>query len=136
MSGRKQRGFSIITAIFILVVLAALGGFMVTISGSQHMTAASAALGARAYYAARSGAEWGAGQALAAVPSCAATTTVALPDYAEFTVVVTCAATVHTEITGSPYSVYQLTSTATSNGVALGQHGYVARRVVLVVTNA
>jgi len=55
----QQKGFSIIMAIFILVVLSLLGSYMVKLSGVQHATALSAVQGARAYYAARSGIEWG-----------------------------------------------------------------------------
>ena len=55
-----QRGFSLISAIFLLVVIAALGTFAVTISTTQHMGAAQDVMGARAYQAARAGIEWGA----------------------------------------------------------------------------
>jgi len=54
-----QHGFSIIAAIFILVVLAALGAFMVTISTTQAVGSALDIQGSRAYQAARSGIEWG-----------------------------------------------------------------------------
>jgi len=54
-----QNGFSIIAAIFILVVLAALGAFMVTISTTQQVGSALDIQGSRAYQAARSGIEWG-----------------------------------------------------------------------------
>ncbi|MFZ5531379.1 MAG: pilus assembly protein MshP [Pseudomonadota bacterium] len=59
-----QAGFSLVTAIFIVVVLAALGTFMVTISGLQQTSSALDVVGARAYQAARSGIEWGAFQTL------------------------------------------------------------------------
>jgi len=55
----RQRGISLVTAIFVLVVLGALGGYMVSISGSQHYTSLHALQGAKAYHAARSGLEWG-----------------------------------------------------------------------------
>ncbi len=54
----RQRGFSIVAAIFVLVVLGMLGAYMVDISGVAHTTAAYAAQGARAYRAAASGAQW------------------------------------------------------------------------------
>jgi MSHA biogenesis protein MshP len=57
---RLQRGFSAITAIFLLVVLAALGAFMLTISGTQHVSSALDVEGVRVYQAARAGAEWAA----------------------------------------------------------------------------
>jgi len=54
-----MRGFAIVSAIFILVVLAALGAFIVNISTSQHIGSALDVQGVRAYHAARAGIEWG-----------------------------------------------------------------------------
>jgi len=59
-----QRGFSIVTAIFLLVVLSALGAYILTVSGTQHGSAALDIEGAQAYQAARAGLEWGAYQVL------------------------------------------------------------------------
>ncbi len=55
----RQRGFSIVTAIFLLVVLASLGTYMLSITGAHHATPVFAVQGARVYQAARSGIEWG-----------------------------------------------------------------------------
>ncbi len=55
---KKQKGFSIIMAIFILVVLSLLGGYMVKLSGVQHSTSVNVIQSARAYQAARAGASW------------------------------------------------------------------------------
>jgi len=55
----RQRGFSVIAAIFLLVVLAALGAFMLTFSTVQQTTGTQDLQGARGYQAARSGVEWG-----------------------------------------------------------------------------
>lgn len=51
-------GFAIVTAIFLLVVLAALGVGMMVFSTSQHAESAYDLQGARAYQAARAGIEW------------------------------------------------------------------------------
>lgn len=59
MSEAMQRGFTIVSAIFILVVLAALGAFIVTITTTQQISSALDVQGSRAYQAARSGIEWG-----------------------------------------------------------------------------
>jgi MSHA biogenesis protein MshP len=61
---RRQTGFALVTAIFLLVVLAALGAFLVSISATQHAASALDVQGARAYQAARAGIEWGAYQVL------------------------------------------------------------------------
>jgi len=61
---KLQQGFSIITAIFLLVVLSFLGIAMVSFSTSQHQSSAMDVMGSRAYQAARVGIEWGAYQVL------------------------------------------------------------------------
>lgn len=55
----RQRGFAIVSALFIIVALAVLAGFIATVSSSQHIGSALDVLGARAYQAARAGTEWG-----------------------------------------------------------------------------
>ena len=108
----RQGGFSLVTAIFILVILAGLGASMVTFSTAQHSTVAMDIQSARAYQAARAGIEWGAYGALAQAPSvpmpgfscpvlpAAATIytmTFAGTPLAGFTTVVTCSSTTHSE---------------------------------------
>jgi MSHA biogenesis protein MshP len=73
MTRKRQSGFAIVSAIFILVVLAALGGFIATVATTQHVGSALDVMGARAYQAARSGTEWGLYQAVKA-SSCVAST--------------------------------------------------------------
>jgi len=59
---KRQQGFSIVMAIFILVVLGLLGGYMVRMSAVQINTVNYALQGARAYQAARAGIEWSIGR--------------------------------------------------------------------------
>jgi MSHA biogenesis protein MshP len=56
---RRSAGVGLVTAIFLLVVLAALGVAMVTLFTSQQASSALDEQGARAYQAARAGIEWG-----------------------------------------------------------------------------
>ena len=56
---RRERGFSLLSAIFILVALAALAAAVVTVSTSHQKGEAADVLGSRAYAAARAGIEWG-----------------------------------------------------------------------------
>ena len=91
---RKSHGFAMITAIFILVVLAALGAFVATVSSQQQIGAALDVQGAQAYQAARAGTEWGLYQVLKGAPCAAAGTEVALGGVASLagmTVTVKCA---------------------------------------------
>lgn len=55
---QMQRGFAVVAAIFLLVILAAIGVAMVTFSTAQHTTSGQDVMGARAYQAARAGIEW------------------------------------------------------------------------------
>ncbi len=59
-SYKLQKGFSLVTAIFLLVVLGGLGAMMVTFFTAQQQSSALDVLGSRAYQAARAGVEWAA----------------------------------------------------------------------------
>jgi MSHA biogenesis protein MshP len=83
----RQAGVGLVTAIFLLVVLAGLAVAMVSIYTTQQ--------GARAYQAARAGAEWGMFQVLRA-GACAPSTPLPMPagtTLSGFTVVVRCTTT-------------------------------------------
>lgn len=56
---RRMRGFSLVTAIFLLVVLAGLGAVMVNVFTLQQHESALDVQGVRAEQAARAGIEWG-----------------------------------------------------------------------------
>jgi MSHA biogenesis protein MshP len=60
----RQGGFSIVAAIFLLVVLALLGVFIVSVTGMQQSSGQLDVLGVRAYQSARAGMEWAAWQVL------------------------------------------------------------------------
>jgi MSHA biogenesis protein MshP len=61
---RRARGFALILAVFLIVSLAAIGAYLVTVSNVQVESTTKDELGARAYQAARAGLEWGAYRAL------------------------------------------------------------------------
>lgn len=131
----RQGGFSIVSAIFVLVVLAFLGTAMVTFSTNQQQSSAMDVMGSRAYQAARAGAEWGAYQVLRA-GSCAPSTT--LPALAGstlsvFTVTVTCGSTAASEVSAATgtVTVYDLTSTATLG--AAGRPDSVERQIQMSI---
>jgi MSHA biogenesis protein MshP len=111
----KIRGFAIVSAIFILVVLAALGAFILSISTSQQIGSALDVQGARAYHAARTGIEWGLYRQLrdgscpgAGSPTSFAPTATTLSG---FTITVTCVAVPDPGAHGGP-TTYRLQSTA------------------------
>jgi MSHA biogenesis protein MshP len=149
---RAQHGFAAIAAIFLVVVLAALGAFMVTFSNTQQLTSAQDVQGSRAYWAARAGLEWGISKVVADntngpavlpsaptwpnMPACAATTAPISIEGFNVTVACTCypSATscavnpsVYTDGTKS-VEIYKLTATATSTAT-VGSIAYVERQV-------
>lgn len=94
----RARGASLITAIFLVVVMAGLAGAITQLVMVQQATAAMDMLGVQAYQAARSGLEWGLYQRLRVqAPDIACFTspsTFAMPQdggLRNFTVTVTCA---------------------------------------------
>jgi MSHA biogenesis protein MshP len=60
----KTRGFALMMAIFIIITLAAIAVYLLTISTGQIEAAVQDEQGARAYQAARTGLDWGAYQLL------------------------------------------------------------------------
>ena len=127
-----QLGFSLISAIFLLVVIAALGTFAVTLSTTQQQSAALDVLGARAYQASKAGIEWGAYQVLRN-GGCPASPTVlaALPNtLASFRVQVDCSSAAVSEVSAT-ITIYQLTSTATQGAVATPD--YVERQMSVTI---
>lgn len=64
------RGFALVSAILILVIPAALGGFIATVATTRHAGSALDVMSARSYQAARAGIEWGLFQALQTATAC------------------------------------------------------------------
>ena len=114
---RLQRGFTAISAIVILVVLVALGAFIVNVSTNQQLGSALDVQGVRAYEAARAGIEWGLYQQLRNGNCAAATSFVPpAPSLSPYTVTVNCVATPGTN--GGPVT-YSVVSTACNQPAGL-----------------
>ncbi|HEX7047358.1 MAG TPA: pilus assembly protein MshP [Gammaproteobacteria bacterium] len=90
MSKHRQHGFSLLAAIFLITVLAALGSCLVTISGVSHQTPVLALNGAQAYHAARSGLEWGIDRAINGGGACNGNVVLG-----RYTVTVVCTSSTH-----------------------------------------
>ena len=135
---KHQRGFSIVAAIFILVIMALLGGYMMTLSSVQQSTAGLAVVSARVYQAARTGVEWGIHRA---VPpggggSCAASTafpTFSVPGLNSIDLTVTCTNTTHEE-NGATIQAYLITATATYG--TYGDPFFARRQIQVTATDA
>jgi len=142
------RGFSLISAIFLLVVLSALGAYMVIFAGQQQTTVQADVLGVRAYYAARAGADWGIFRALdpdntiapGPPPTFAACPTGTINtmggSLSPFTIVVSCNLSALYDEAGRSIQVYEITATACNNATCPAvspPNGYVERRIVVTV---
>ena len=133
MCPRSVRGFSLITAIFLLVVVAMLGAYIASVATTQQTSEALDVQGTRAYLAAHAGIQWGVFQALRNA-SCVGSTSFALPGgLSGFTVKVDCSATAYTE-NGAGRNIYRITSTGCSPpsaGTCPGTQGgyYVERQI-------
>ena len=120
----RQRGFAAIAAIFLLVVLAALGGFMLSFSNAQQLTSAQDVQGSRAYWAAHAGLEW----ALASVDATSVCPGAAPTPIEGFTIVVTCPEPQVYNEGGQVRTIFRLQATA-SRGGPVGSVGYIERSV-------
>lgn len=131
----RMAGASLVTAIFLLVVLATLGAAMLNIFTSQQSSSAMDVQGARAYQAARAGIEWGLYQKLRQ-EHCGATSSFALPADSSLnglTVSVTCTLT-STPAAGlgaSPAGPLNSTLTAGSADVVINTAGLAPGMIVL-----
>ena len=145
MSRKRALGFSLMSAIFLLVVMTLLGAYVVTLATSQQTAQALDVEGVRAYQAARAGVEWGAWQMLQAPAGGFRTScdgaTYATPISAPlsglagtlggFSVQVQCGSATTTEA-GVNVRVYRLTVTA-SKGTLAGIF-YVERQLQAVIS--
>lgn len=130
-----MHGFSILIALFIIVVLGALALLVVEITGAGQATPILALNEARALAAAESGIQWGAHVALTN-HNCPPTTTLKFtPEgLTGFSVIVTCSQTQHTE-NGATFNVYAIQADA-SNGTYGSTPDFVQRKIEFTATDA
>lgn len=125
MMRRHQQGFSLVAAIFLVTVLAALGAFLVVTSGVAQQTPTLGQRGTQAYHAARSGLEWGIAGAVNTDNTANCNGTLALGG---FNVAVSCTMSTHTD--GTPPSnvnIYVIEATATPTGTSPGSIAFASR---------
>lgn len=142
---KLQRGFSLVTAIFLLVVLSALGAMMVTFFTAQQQSSAVDVLGSRAYQAARAGVEWaalGVSQTASQVKWVGCATGTNFPantlggTLAPFSVTVTCTSPVSAVEGVNTIWVYDITASASGvNGALPGNANYVERVINVKMGN-
>ncbi len=128
-----QSGFTLVAALFLLVVVALISAYMVNISSVQHSTLVYGVQGARAMQGARSGLEWGIFQAIdTGVCPAGAFTTSGAGSLDKFTINVACTPSDHTE-SGVLIRTFRLTSSASIG--SFGSLDYVYRSLQATVSN-
>ncbi len=139
----RQHGFGIAAAIFILLVLAVLGAFIVSVSTTQHAGAALDVQGTETYRAARSGIEWGVYRALSASACPAPSTDIGAVSGMQVTVECNLLTPDEVKPGGGTVNIYEIAATACNlpsagtpkcPGVIANPH-YVERRIAVRVEN-
>jgi MSHA biogenesis protein MshP len=122
---RRARGFALILAVFLIVSLAAIGAYLLTVSNVQLETAVMDEQGARAYQAAPAGVEWGAYQVLrnpggAFASTCdggSSSQSFAVPGIASFRSTVGCTSPGTETEDGVTVRAYRITATGCNSAV-------------------
>lgn len=131
--GGRQDGVSLVTAIFLIVVLAGLAAFAVRISVLQSQTVTSSLRAAQAFHAARSGISWAANRAINAGSCASATLNLTEAGTNGFSVTIQCTQSAHVE-GATTINVYIIEALAESG--VYGGPDYVSRRLQAKITDA
>jgi MSHA biogenesis protein MshP len=132
----RTAGSALITAVFLVIVLASLGAAMVSLSNVQQDTVAKSVISSRVYYGAKTGLEWSVQRVITDSTRCLGGTFPATfsptgAGMSGVSVTVTCARTQHG--TGTTSFTYYITSIATTG--TLGTLSYAERRMEATVSN-
>lgn len=137
----NARGFSLLPALFLIVVVGTLAAFAIRVGATQRQTVDYALLGDRALAAANAGIEWGRQRALANLSCVAGPTVIALNEGAlrGYSVQVRCVSALHTDCPAPPapaagYPVYEIT--AIGQWRTYGAPDYTSRTVRKTFTTA
>jgi MSHA biogenesis protein MshP len=130
---RNQGGFSLVSAVFLLVVLAGLGVYAVRMNTLQQQTVTAGLRAAQAFHAARTGVAWGAYLALNGGGCGTSTLNLTEGATAGFRVSVQCTQRTHTE---GASTVRVFVFDVRAEGGVYGGPDYVSRRVQTKITDA
>jgi len=125
------KGFSMVAAIFILVILSLVGTYALNISTRGSVSSEMSIDGVRAYFACKAGLEWLIYQVVqnpAACPASPQTFSLTQQGLKNFSVTCACTATSYTE-SGATFNLFTLTATS-SRGIAT-DYDYITRQLVV-----
>jgi len=130
----RQRGVGLVGALFVVVVVALLAAFMVTIGTTQRQVSTLSLLGARAFFAAEAGMQRAVHSVLAN-DACLAIAPFTLGGAAaDFEVEITCSASPAISEGSETYTVFALTATASMGAAGTGD--FVSRTLQATITGA
>lgn len=134
LQGRRQSGFGLVAAMFLIIVIAGVIAAMWRMSSTQAATNNLSLQQARAYQAARAGLEWGIWHFLKGTCDSAS---VRVPGFDGFQVTVDCPSDQRLEYTDlyeeQPQSMFSQSIIATATYAAVGTPDYVYRQLSAVV---
>jgi len=125
---QENSGFTLITAIFLLVVVAGMVVYITNIRVAQQTTVVYGLQGARALQAARSGLEWGIFQSINN-GVCAGSTLINDAAFAGFSVEVQCSPTTHVEGDPATGTIITYSLIAIARSGVYGSLDYVQRHL-------
>lgn len=126
----KQKGITLVGAIFILIIVSLLGQYLINITGVQRQTSLLALQSARAFQAANAGIEWGMDRIINGAGSCVASTTLT-PNITNFSTTVSCTQLGSYTEDSDTVAVYRIS--ALSEYGSYGQIGYVSRELETII---
>ncbi|HSR62934.1 MAG TPA: hypothetical protein VLN56_05980 [Gammaproteobacteria bacterium] len=132
----RQKGFSVLIAIALVVLFSLLGAYMATLTTVSGINTAGSAGAMQAWFAARSGVDWAVHRALT-LNTCTGVNGQILNfsggSMTGFQSAISCSET--TGITEGPdtYNIYNISSLATRG--AVGQENFVSRNITVTVTD-
>lgn len=129
---RRPRGFALVAALFVIIVITLVIAAMARLSTTQHGSNSLALQQARAYQAARAGLEWGISRAVNAGSCGNSAVSMAAGGLSEFSVSLTCSSNSYTDDTGSPLRLCRLSASA-QNGSPGSRPDYAFRRLSAMV---
>lgn len=129
---RPERGFALVAALFLMVVIALVVATMSRLAVNQSADGNLALQQARAYQAARAGLEWGINRVRATGSCASGNVSMAGGNLSDFNVSLSCSQRDYTDEAGAAFSLFRLEATA-ANGSPGSQVDYAWRRLTATV---
>jgi MSHA biogenesis protein MshP len=123
---RRSEGFALVAALFLIVVLAALGAFAVRVNMTQQQTGTLELLDARAQAAVNAGVQYAAARWSAPSANCTLPPPLNLPQ--GFVVTFSACTPEAYTVNAVPVTIFRIQGIVT-NGVAYGRPDFVSRRI-------